>query len=203
MESSSSNFNYETMKAITNNMEFVDMFEKAISDYTGFKYAVATNNCTNAILMSLQLLLSNGKISKDIILDIPKNTYLSVPMTLKLYGWRIKFKQIDWFGKYEIGSTNIYDAANDFKEDMAREYSKDSIVCISFQQKKRLSLDQGGAILMNSKNAYKQLHRMCHDGRDASIVCSKEVKHHPNDIILGFHSYMSPETATRGILAMN
>ena len=191
------------MKAITNNMQFVDMFEQIISNYTGFKYAVAVDCCTNAIIMSLQHLLNSGKIKKDDVLTIPKNTYLSIPMTLKLYGWNIQFESVKWHGKYEVGSTGVYDAANDFKQSMAKEYSASDVVCVSFQQKKRLNLDQGGAILLNDRKMYKTLKRMCHDGRNAKITQIEETSKNPNDIILGFHSYMSPETAIRGILIMN
>ena len=47
---------------------------------------------------------------------------------------------------------------------------------------------------------YKKLKRMRHDGRDSSIPVSKE---NPNDIIMGYHMYMSPDEAARGILLMN
>ena len=184
-------------------MEFVAMFEKIIAKYTGFNYAVSVDNCTNAILISLHLLSMLGKLNPKSTISIPQNTYLSIPMSLKLHGWNIEFKNIKWHGKYQIGDTNVYDAANDFKKKMANEYNDDAIVCVSFQQKKRLNLDQGGAILLNNKKLYDILCRLRHDGRNHNIVHSEEIKNNGKDILLGYHAYMSPETAVRGILLMN
>ena len=113
-------------------MDFIEMFEKIIAKYTGFKYAVSVDNCTNGIILSMQCLLINNKITKNDVITIPCNTYLSIPMTLKMHNWKIKFSKIRWKGKYRIGNTTIYDAANDFKENMIAEYQQDDIVCVSF-----------------------------------------------------------------------
>lgn len=57
--------------AVTNNMEFVRMFERALAAYTGFGEAVCVDCCTNGILIALELRRRAGKISKDQCLDIP------------------------------------------------------------------------------------------------------------------------------------
>nr|DAF73116.1 MAG TPA: hypothetical protein [Caudoviricetes sp.] len=44
---------------------------------------------------------------------------------------------------------------------------------------------------------------MRHDGRNPKIAHVDEVANSPDDIVLGWHAYMSPEKASRGILAMN
>jgi dTDP-4-amino-4,6-dideoxygalactose transaminase len=38
---------------ITNNIDFINIFEQKIAVYTGFKYAICTDCCTNAIILSL------------------------------------------------------------------------------------------------------------------------------------------------------
>ena len=44
---------------------------------------------------------------------------------------------------------------------------------------------------------------MRHDGRNPRTTHVDEVANSPDDIVLGWHAYMSPEKAARGILAMN
>ena len=53
------------MDDITNNMEFVRMFERHLSEYTGFTEAVCVDCCTNGILVTLELYRREGRISKD------------------------------------------------------------------------------------------------------------------------------------------
>ena len=53
------------MDDITNNMEFVRMFERRLSEYTGFTEAVCVDGCTNGILVTLELYRREGRISKD------------------------------------------------------------------------------------------------------------------------------------------
>jgi dTDP-4-amino-4,6-dideoxygalactose transaminase len=66
-----------------------------------------------------------------------------------------------------------------------------------------LALGRGGAILLNDKNEYEYLKRLCYDGRNAYISDNKEINENPNDIICGYHSYMEPDKAAIGILKMN
>ena len=53
------------MADITNNMEFVRMFERRLSEYTGFEEAVCVDCCTNGMLIALELYRREGIISKD------------------------------------------------------------------------------------------------------------------------------------------
>ena len=187
-------------------MDFVSIFEDRLCQYTKFKYAVCCDCCTNAILMSLDALSRLGLQSRDQIITIPSRTYLSVPMGLLRNRWKIQFADIPWLFNYPIGNY-VKDAACDFREDMGDDImyyaSSPLAVCVSFQQKKRLNLDQGGCVFTNSKDLAELLRRMRHDGRDPRIAHVDEVANSPNDIVLGWHAYMSPEKAARGILAMN
>ena len=188
---------------IVNNMDFIQLFENKLCKYTGFKHAVTVDCCTNGILISLEMLRRIGKIDKSNQLIIPQRTYMSVPMTLKNNGWNIQFDDIRWFGKYEIGNTKVFDAATDFKENMNSDYSDNAIVCVSFQQKKRLSLGRGGVILFNDESHEKMLKRLRYDGRNHYVSDRDEMRDNPDDIICGYHCYMEPDKAAEGILKIN
>lgn len=173
-----------------NNNDFVELFEKRLCEYTGSTYAVAVDRCTNAILLSLEYLNKRKET-----LSVPSNTYLSVPMTLINYGYSIKFRNEKWKGNYKIGQTNVYDYAVGFEKNM---YISGQIQCLSFQQKKRLAIGKGGAILLDDYDMYQKLKRMRHDGRDSSIPTAMD-----KGIIMGYHMYMSPDEAAKGVLLLN
>lgn len=77
---------------------------------------------------------------------------MSVPMTLKNNGWTPYLIDDRWTQFYEIGNAGIFDSATDFHENMHDDYEmhNNCLVCVSFQQKKRLSLGRGGAILTDN-----------------------------------------------------
>lgn len=189
-----------------NNFDLVEEFERKLVRYTQFEYAVCVDCCTNAILLSLEAKRRLGEINKDEPLVIPKNTYLSVPMTLKNNGWNISFELVEWHISYEVGKgTGVFDAAVGFNENMMLNdfICEDFLVCVSFQQKKRLSLGRGGAILFNSERYLELLRRMRHDGRNPRIPFIKESVMTKKDIIMGYHCYMEPERAALGICKLN
>lgn len=173
-----------------NNDDFLDLFEKRLCEYTGAPHAVVVDRCTNAILLSLKCLGTD-------LVTIPRNTYLSVPMVCLNYGIKVIFDDRRWEGNYQFIGTRVYDYAVGFEKDM---YVPGQIQCLSFQQKKRLAIGKGGAILLDDEEMANRLRRLRYDGRNSRIPESKE---DPNDIILGYHMNMSPDEAARGILLMN
>lgn len=187
-------------------MDFIEIFEDLLCKYTKFQHAICVDSCTNAIAMSLEakLILKQIHSKEDCNLFVPKRTYLSVPMTLARNGWRFDFIDRQWREWYSIGEF-VIDAATAFKENLGDIWRgvENCAVCVSFQQKKRLSLDQGGVIFTNSQDLAKLCRRLRHDGRDPKRSHVDEVSNDPDDIIFGWHAYMSPEKAARGILAMN
>ena len=191
------------MEDVKNNMEFVRMFERRLAEYTGFRHAVCVDCCTNGILLSMELLRRLGVIGKEQVFDVPARTYMSVPMTLINNGWRIRLVDKDWVGDYSIGDTAVYDAATCLNGGISYRYPESGFVCISFQQKKRLSLGRGGAILLNDPEYASILRRMAYDGRDPFKSDRTEVDVSPGDIILGYHCYMDPEKAALGIARLN
>ena len=185
----------KTEQTYNNNDDFIDLFEERLSAFTGAPYVVVVDRCTNAILLSLQYLEAKSKL-----LTIPTRTYLSVPMTLINYGYNIKFKQEEWVGQYRLGDTDVYDYAVGFKQGM---YIPGQIQCLSFQQKKRLAIGKGGAILLNDEKMYQRLKRMRHDGRTSRLSTKQEMETNPENIIIGYHMYMSPNEAAQGTLLLN
>ena len=59
----------------------VEQFEKAVADFSGSKYAVAVDSCTNALFLSLMYMKQTG-MSLPTHITIPTRTYISVPLSL-------------------------------------------------------------------------------------------------------------------------
>lgn len=188
---------------LNNNIEFLDIFEEKLVKYTGFKYAVVVDCCTNGIILSLAVKQYFNELNVKDVLTITKYTYLSIPMTLTNYGYNITFINDKWIKFYEIGQTHIYDAATDLHENMVVDYKNDVLVCVSFQQKKRLSLGRGGVILFNNKKYLNILKRLRYDGRNCQQSDKFEIQSTPDNIICGYHCYMEPDKAAIGILKIN
>lgn len=164
--------------------EVVDKFEKTIAKFYGAPYAVAVDCCTHAIELSL-------RIQKPMFVSCPKNTYISVPMTFEKLGLKWQFQEERWDDYYLIGGTNIIDAAVYWKEN---GYVPGSLMCLSFQFKKHLNLGRGGMILLDNEEDCVLLRKMRHDGRDPDVLWADQ------DVdTMGYHYYMTPETAQTGI----
>lgn len=163
----------------------VEKFEKTIADYFGSPYAVATDSCTHAIELCLRL-------TNPANVTCPKHTYVSVPMTFEKLNLDWSFTEELWQDFYCIGNTNIYDAAVYWKQD---GYINNTFMCLSFQFKKHLNIGRGGMILLNDKEQAVILKKMSYDGRLPNKPWADQ------DIdILGYHYYMTPESAVEGCL---
>jgi len=162
----------------------VEEFERQIAKFYNAPYAVATDCCTHAIELCLRYEGYNSII-------IPTHTYISIPFTLEKLNLNWKFNYQEWENFYYLGNTNIIDAAVYWKQN---GYIKNTYMCLSFQYKKHLSLGRGGAILLQNKEDYDILKKMSYDGRDLSKPWSDQ-----NIDTMGYHYYMTPETAMLGI----
>jgi len=162
----------------------VEKFEYTIADYFGSKYSVATDSCTHAIELSLRH--DNIKSTTS-----PKRTYLSVPMTLSKLNISWSFTDNLWESYYYLGNTRIVDAAVLWKKD---SYIPGTLMCLSFQFKKHLSIGRAGMILLDDCSTYKKLKQMSYDGRDNDTPWTEQ---DINEI--GYHYYMTPEYAEYGI----
>ena len=146
---------------------------------------MATDSCTHAIELCLRYQTPNS------IVTIPARTYISIPFTLIKLNLPYKFIDEEWQNYYFIGGTNIVDAAVYFQKNV---YLRDSLMCLSFQFKKSLSLGRGGAILCSTHDEYRILKKMAYDGRSDDQPWREQ-----NIKTIGYHYYMTPETAKLGI----
>ena len=166
------------------NHETVTSFENEIAKFYGAPYAVAVDCCTHAI----ELCLRYKKIEK---FTVPPNTYPSIPNLAEKIGIEFEWEEQEWKDYYQLGGTNIIDAAVFWKE---TSYIIDTFMCLSFQFQKHLSLGRGGMILTDDKEARDKLVKMAHDGRTPGISWVKQ-----NIDIIGYHYYMIPEIAEEGL----
>ena len=164
--------------------DYVEKFEKEIANFYGAPYAVTTDCCTHAIELCL-------RFKKFDCITVPTHTYISVPFTFKKLNLKWNFEYKEWEDFYYLGNTNIIDAAVYWKEN---GYIKDTFMCLRFQFKKHLNLGRGGAILLQNKEDYDILKKMSYDGRDLSKPWAEQ-----NIDTIGYHYYMTPETAMLGI----
>ena len=169
-------------------MKQVRDFETLIAEYFGSPYAVATDCCTHAI----ELCLRYKKIGAA---TCPNHTYISIPFTLEKLGIRWQFENKPWKDYYFLGNTNIIDAAVLWQKN---SYVPESLMCLSFQYKKHLNLGRGGMILVDNYNDYIELKKMSYDGRVDDVPWAEQ-----NIASIGYHYYMTPETAELGIAKFN
>ena len=159
-------------------------FEGKMAKFYGAPYAVATDCCTHGIELCLRL-------TKEQTVTIPSRTYLSIPFVLDKLKLEWNVEDIDWQDYYYLKNTNIIDAAVYWKE---AGYIPGTFMCLSFQFQKHLSLGRGGMILTDNKEAATALKKMSYDGRLPDIPWRDQ------DIdSVGYHYYMTPETATLGL----
>jgi len=172
--------------------ENVDKFEEIVANYAGSKYAVAVDSCTNALFLSFKYCKDVLKLG-DWFVEIPKQTYISVPMQAINAGYKVKFVDKSWSGSYKLGSLPIIDSAQKFCSQM---YKNDTFYCLSFNFKKILSTGKGGMILTDNKDAYEWFRRVRYDGRPS--IYYNDMMNIPVTEI-GYHMYMTPEQAVMGI----
>lgn len=199
-------------------------FEQALADYTGAKYAVTTTSCTMALLLAVAWHLRNRATVANLnrpdwarrkvlesfgqgveiqvdqaLISVPKRTYVGVPMSIIHAGGRPVFRDENWRGFYKLEPLPVWDYARWFSENMYVHPGprSGSMICVSFHWSKTLGIQQGGAILHDNHEADEWLRRARFDGREEGI--------HPKDdknMIIGYHAYMSPETAAAGLVRL-
>ena len=163
--------------------EVISKFEKEIASFFGAPYAVAVDCCTHGI----ELCLRKEKIKN---FSVPKRTYISVPFLANKLGIDFEWRDEDWQDYYYL-TENIIDAAVLWKRD---SYIPKTFMCLSFQFRKHLSLGRGGIILTDDKEASLSLKKMSYDGRLPNVPWREQ-----NISTVGYHYYMTPETAQKGL----
>lgn len=177
-------------RPIHNPFKIVQLFEEEIADYTGSKYAVSVDSCTNAIFLCCKYLNVNE-------VTIPSKTYLSVPQSIIHSGGEVIFDKREstnnWKGIYQLKPYNIYDSAKRFTSNM---YIPNTFMCLSFHIKKHLKISKGGMILTDDLDAVKWFKKARYEGRSEKL-------YHEDDIeMLGWNMYMTPQQASHGLSLM-
>jgi len=179
---------------IHNPFKINQMFEAELCEYTGAPFCVTVDSCTIALFLCAEYL--KRYVYKELPeVTVPKRTYLSVPQSFLHAGYKIRFKDINWTGYYQLDPTPIIDSAKWLTSDM---YIRGSLMCLSFHIKKSLPIGRGGAILTDNIDIYNWLKKARYDGRSE---CNYK---DDNITFLGWNAYLSPESAARGLnLLMN
>lgn len=164
----------------------VTEFEQKISKFFGAPYSVAVDSCTHGIELCL-------RYTKETKINVPKRTYLSVPFLAEKINLQREWRDEEWEDYYTLnyGDKRIIDAAVLWKK---YSYIPNTFMCISFQYQKHLSLGRGGMILLDNEIDYINLKKMSYDGRLPNIPWRDQ-----NIDTVGYHYYMTPETAKLGL----
>lgn len=163
--------------------DVINKFETKVAEFFGSPYAVAVDCCTHGVELSLRL-------TNDDIIYCPKRTYISIPNLSTKMGIDLEWKDENWSEYYYL-TDRIIDAAVLWRPD---SYVKGTLMSISFQFRKHLSLGRGGVILVDNQEDYITLKKMSYDGRLPDIPWRDQ-----NISTMGYHYYMTPETAQKGL----
>jgi len=163
--------------------DIVSKFEKKIANFYGSPYAIAVDCCTHALELCLRY-----TCAKEI--SVPKRTYISVPFLANKLNIDLIWKDEEWQDYYYL-TDDIIDAAVLWRK---KSYLPRTFMCISFQFRKHLNLGRGGVILLDNQKSATDLKKMSYDGRIPNIPWREQ-----NIKSIGYHYYMTPETAQRGL----
>jgi dTDP-4-amino-4,6-dideoxygalactose transaminase len=164
-------------------IDVVSEFENKIAEFFGSPYAVAIDCCTHAVELCL-------RYSKAKLIEVPTRAYPSIPALAEKLGIELEWKEETWEDYYHL-TPDVIDAAVLWKRG---SYISDTYMCLSFQFQKHLSLGRGGMILTDNKEARDELKKMSYDGRIPNIPWREQ-----NITSIGYHYYMTPETAQLGL----
>jgi dTDP-4-amino-4,6-dideoxygalactose transaminase len=165
------------------NFNTVTEFEKQVAEFFGAPYAIAVDACTHGVELAVRY------TNVDYI-RVPRRTYLSIPFLADKLNIDLFWKDEDWKDYYYV-TDNVVDAAVLWKRN---SYIPGTFMTLSFQYQKHLSLGRGGMILTDNKEAAIQLKKMTYDGRLPNIPWREQ-----NIDTIGYHYYMTPETAQLGL----
>jgi len=206
---------------VINPFNVVRDFEAALCEYTDAPFAVTTTSCTAALTLAVayhfakrhQQDLDEGKGMMTLMppIEIPKRTYVSVPMAIIHAGGRPTFRDEEWVGSYQLKPLPVWDSARWMTSGMYNHgmmWPTDEapahhhgMVCVSFHWSKTLGIQQGGAILHDNPEADKWLRQARFDGRIEGVSPRYQAEAYGFKV-LGWHCYMSPEVAAQGLVRL-
>ena len=163
--------------------QIVQDFEKEIAKFFGAPFAIAVDSCTHGI----ELALRYTGVKK---INVPKHTYISIPFLANKLNIDLEWRDEEWSDCYYL-TNNVVDAAVLWKEN---SYIPNTMMGISFQYQKHLSLGRGGVLLLDNETDAIEIKKMSYDGRLPVIPWREQ-----NISTFGYHYYMTPETAKNGL----
>ena len=158
-------------------------FEKRVAVFFGAPYAVAVDSCTHGVELCLRYTNAPAIV-------VPTRTYLSIAFLAGKLNIPLHWNDGEWKDFYSL-THKVTDAAVLWKKN---SYIPGHMMCLSFQYQKHLSLGRGGMILLDNKNDRDELIRMSYDGRERGTPWRDQ-----NIKSIGYHYYMTPETAQLGL----
>ena len=170
-----------------NPYEINNELEKQLSEYTGAPYCVVLDSGTSAIILSCIL----HEVDE---VEVPKDTYISVPFAIIQGGGKPKFVDLEYEGMYQLKPYPIWDSALRLKRGM---YIPNTHMILSFGHRKQLPIGSGGALLLDNEEEYIRLKRLRYNGRP-------ETAYHDTDDIteIGFNMILHPILASIGVEMM-
>ncbi len=170
-------------------------FENVVAEYAGAPFGIAVDNCTWAIFLCLKYFgIGNPKGIGTV--NLPRRTYCSVPGAVIHAGGKVNLADRGWRGSYDLFPYPIIDSACHFQKGMV-QFRPEFFWCLSFQARKHLPIGRGGMILTSSEKAAEWLRLARFNGRREEPM-SQESK----PAFVGWHCFMEPERAARGLQLM-
>jgi len=172
---------------MNNAYEIVTAFEEKLGEYTGAPHVVAVDSCTNALLLALMFHEGVGTF-----VDVPRRTYLGVAQSVMNAGYDVRWVTLPWEKWYRLWPTRVEDHAKNLHRGM---YKPGTVQCVSFHIAKALPIGRGGAVLLDDAELAQKIRTGKLDGRVAGQTGQDADK----VSIPGFHFYMTPPDAARGL----
>lgn len=195
-------------------------FERALCKYTGAPYAVTTTSCSMALLLAVAWWRERDQYHGQDewhrlygmpAIELPKRTYIGVPYAIQEAGYRVRFRDEDWAGAYQLKPLPIWDAARWFTSRLYEGKAFCSacaiphfmggghMICVSFHATKTLGHTHGGAILHDDPKADEWLRRARFDGRKEGVPADQDT--YP--MRRAWHCYMGADVASALHLKLN
>ena len=146
------------------------------------------NNMLNFFLLVFIFVID--RLSKIYILGLDEIINGNTISVNKFLNLELVWRDEDWVDYYYL-TANVIDAAVLWKKD---SYIPNTFMGVSFQFQKHLSLGRGGILLTDNEEAAIKIKKMSYDGRLPGLPWRDQ------DIdTMGYHYYMTPETAQLGL----
>lgn len=169
----------------------VEQFERRMAEYTGAPSAVAVDTCSAALFLCFKRLDAR-------FIGIPSQTYLGVACAALHSGAELDLSDADWRGRY-LCSVVTRDGYLRSVTDSACRLTKGMhvpghLTCLSFQSRKHLKIGRGGMILTDDAEHAAWFRKARFLGR---------AEHNGVPEFIGYHAFMEPERAARGLQLMD